>query len=251
MSRTGLAAVLALCVPASGLAQTVDELVARNVAARGGAAAWRAVSTLRLAGRVDVGQGMLVPYVLEQKRPHKMRLELVFDGQTAVQCSDGKAGWKVEPFRGRTTPVPLTVDELAEGTGPSDIDGLLFDHARRGLSVELVGREKVQERDAVRLKVTLPGGAIRWVSLDAETALELKVEARRRLVGRERRVETFYQDWQATDGLLIPRRLETRAEGALHLLTVESVRVNSPIDDARFARPAAEGKSGPAERRTR
>jgi hypothetical protein len=69
MLRTVVASALALCVPALGLTQTVDELVARNVAARGGAKAWRAVSSLRLTGRMDVGQGLLVPYMLERSGP--------------------------------------------------------------------------------------------------------------------------------------------------------------------------------------
>jgi len=251
MSRMGPAIVLALCLPASGLAQTVDELVARNVAARGGAETWRAVSSLRLKGRMDVGHGMLVPYVLEQKRPHKMRFEFEFDGETAIQCSDGTKGWKVAPFRGRPAAEPMTEEELREGAGMGDIDGLLFDYARRGHVVELLGREPVQDRDALKLKVTLPGGAVRWVYLDAESALEVKVEAPRRLAGGERRVETFYHDWQATDGLLIPRRLETRTVGddEQHVLTVESVWVNAPIDDARFVSPASVASAGERVRR--
>jgi outer membrane lipoprotein-sorting protein len=246
MSRTVLAAALALGLPASGLAQTVDALVARNVAARGGAEAWRAVSSLRLTGRMDVGQGMLVPYVLEQKRPAKMRLEFVFDDETAVQCSDGKTGWKVTPFRGRKTPEPLTADELREAASSADPYGPLFDYARRGHEVALLGRKPIQGRDAFELKVTLPGGAVRWVYLDAESGLEVKVDAVRKLGKRERRVETFYHDWQAAEGLLIPRRYETRTEGVkdMHLLTVETVRVNPPLDDSRFAMPAAAPAGG-------
>jgi outer membrane lipoprotein-sorting protein len=241
MLRTVLVAAFALCLPAAGLAQTVDELVARNVAARGGAQAWRAVSALRLTGRMDVGRGMKVPYVLEQKRPDKMRLEFVFDGETAIQCTDGKEGWKLTPFRGRTTPEPLTGVELREAAGPADLYGLLFDYASRGNGVELLGREQVQGRDAFKLKVTLRGGAVRWVYLDAETGLEVKVEAQRTLRGRERRVETFYDDWKTVDGLLIPHRYETRMEGAKQsqLLTVETVRVNPRLDDARFTMAAA------------
>jgi len=246
MSRTVLASALATCLPALGLAQTVDELVARNVAARGGAEAWRAVSSLRLTGQMDVGRGLLVPYVLEQKRPGKMRLEFTFDGETAVQCSDGKAGWKLAPFTGQETPEPLTEEELREAAGSADPYGPLFDHARRGHKVALLGREPVQGRDALKLKVTLPGGAVRWVYLDAGSGLEVKVDTLRTLGGRERRVETFYHDWQAAEGLLIPRRYETRTEGTkeAHLLTVESVRVNPPLDDSRFAMPAATPSGG-------
>jgi outer membrane lipoprotein-sorting protein len=247
MSRIALAAALVLCLPASGLTQTqtqtqtVDRLVARNVAARGGAEVWRAVSSLRFTGRMDVGRGLLVPYVLEQKRPRKMRLEYVFDGETVVQASDGKTGWKLAPFRGQAKPEPLTQEELREAAASADPYGLLFDYVRRGHAVELLGREQVQGRDAFKLKVTLPGGAVRWVYVDGESGLEVKVDAMRRIAGREQRVETFYHDWKAADGLLVPRRYETRAEGAKasHLLTVDTVLVNPPIDNARFAMSAA------------
>ena len=211
MSRTVLAAALALCLPASGLAQTVDQLVARNVAARGGAAAWRAVSSLRLTGQMDVGRGMLVPYVLEQKRPAqdaaRVRLRRR-DRRPVLRRQDGlearavpRAGEARAPDRRRSCARRRArpISTVPSSTMP-----------RRGHAVELLGREPVQGRDAFKLKVTLPGGAVRWVYLDAESGLEVKVDALRTLGGRERRVETFYHDWQAADGLLIPRRYETR-----------------------------------------
>jgi hypothetical protein len=224
-----------------GRARAVNQVVDHNVAARGGAEAWHAVSSLRLTGKMDVGKGMRVPYVLEQKRPSKMCLEFVFDGETAVQCSDGQAGWKLEPFRGRTSPEPMTEAELREVAGSADLYGLLFDYAARGHTVEPLGQEPVEGRDAFKVKVTLPGGAVRWVYVDAESGLEVKVEALRTVGGRELRVDTFYYDWEATEGLLIPRRQQTRTEGSseVHMLTVETVQVNPPLDDSRFALPAA------------
>lgn len=249
--KTGLAAALALGLitflvlywsdTPMGRARAVNKLVSENVAARGGDEAWRDVSSLRLTGQMDLGEGMLVPYVLEQKRPDKMRLEFVFDGETAVQCTDGNAGWKLLPFRGRTAPEPMTEEELRETADLAALYGLLFDYAARGHAVEPLGREPVEGRDALKLKVTLPGGAVRWVYVDAESGLEVKVEALRTVGGRERRVETFYHDWQATEeGLLIARRQETRTEGdnQFHLLTVDTVVVNPPLDDSRFAMPA-------------
>jgi hypothetical protein len=227
--------------PAQANARAVDELVTRNIAARGGAEAWRSVSSLRLTGRMDLGHEMVVPYVLEQKRPDKMCLEFVFDGETAVHCTDGNSGWKVVPFRGRTTPEPMTGAELRETADSADLYGLLFDYAARGHVVELLGHEPVEGRDTFKLKVTLPRGGVRWLYLDAETALEVKLEALRTLGRRERRVETYYHDWQPAEGLLIPRRQETSTEGDTesHFLTVESVSVNPPLEDARFMIPPA------------
>ena len=223
-----------------GHGRVVDALIARNVAARGGADAWRAVDSLRLTGQMDLGQGMHVPYVMEQKRPGKMCLEFVFNDQTATQCVDGESGWKLLPFRGRLEPEVMTEQEYREIAAGAAIDGLLFNSAERGYKVKLLGKEIVAGRVTLKLQVTLTGGAIRWVYIDEETALDIKLESTRILRGKEQIVETFYYDWQETDGLLIPRRHETRVEGDAesHFLTVDGVTRNLPVDDSRFAMPA-------------
>lgn len=240
----GLVLVAALTAyyfsPTQRAARFVNQLVERNVTARGGESAWSELSSLRLTGQMDVGQGLAVPYVLEQKRPGKMRLEYVFDNATAIQATDGKSGWKVVPFMGKPAPEAMSESELREAADTGDLYGLLFDYEERGHRLEFMGTEKVGELDTLKLKVTLPRGSVRWVFLDAETALEIKVETRRTLAGKERKVETFYHDWQPTGDLLFARYQETLTEGdkESHFLTIESVTVNPPLDDSRFAPPA-------------
>lgn len=246
MTKTTMKAVLAATalaclLPAAGYAQTVDELLARNLAARGGAEAWRAVDSLQMTGRMEIGQDVMVPYVLEQKRPGMMRLEFEFDGEVAVQTYDGKTGWKLTPFLGRRSPEPMTALELREAAGASDLRGLLIDHVQRGHKVELLGREQVDGRDAFKLQVRLPAGAVRWVYLDAQTALEVKQHMRRTLGRRERVVETYYYDWRPTNGVLFAHRQETRTEGRKNTLPflVQTVRVNAQFADERFGKPAS------------
>ena len=246
--KTALAiAVIVFLLPAAGFSQTVvDELVAINLSARGGAEAWRAVSSLKLTGWMDIGQETMVPYVLEQKRPRKMRMEYVFDEKTAIQASNGETGWKFRPFLGRSAPEPMTDTELRETRDTADLEGLLFNYKERGHKVELLGQEQVEGKDTFKLKVTLPGGTVRWVYIDANSGLEVKIEATRVLRGKERRVETFYREWKNADGLLIPSRQETRTEGetTLHLFVVQTVTVNPPIDDSRFEMPGARKLAG-------
>ena len=224
-----------------GFGRVVDGLIARNVEARGGADRWRAVDSLRMTGHMDIGKGMHGPYTIEQKRPDKMCLEFEFAEQMVTQCVADDSGWKVLPFMGRTRPEPMTDAELADMADTAEIDGLLFESASRGHQVKLVGQEAVNGRDAYKLEVVLPRGAKRWIYLDAETALEVKLEAIRILNGKEQRIETLYSDWRETDGLLIQHRQDSKAEGEpeSHWLTVDSVTVNPPINDQRFARPSA------------
>lgn len=230
-----------ILIPTVGLAQTVDELVAKNMAIRGGAEAWQNVSSLKMTGWMDIGDKSLVPYVLEQKRPEKMRLEYVFNEQTVVQTFDGKAGWKLRPYLNKSVPDPMTEREILAIKDTADLYGLLMDYRARGHEIELLGLENVEGKDTYKLKVTLPGRTVRWVYLDIDSGLEVKMEATRTVGKREQRVETFYREWKDAGGLILPSRQETRTAGEreLHPLTVQAVEVNPPIDDSRFEKPSA------------
>lgn len=223
--------------------RVIKALAAQNIEARGGADAWQAVDTLRLTGLMDLGQGMHVPYVMEQKRPGRMCLEFVFDEKTAIQCVNGETGWKLLPFRGRNNPEAMTDQEYAALAGGAEIDGLLFNSVKIGNKVSVAGKETVAGRSATKLEVTLPSGAIRWIYIDDETGLDIKLETTRVVRGKDRLVTTYYYDWQETDGLLIPRRQETQTAGddESHFVTVDSVVRNPPLDDSRFAMPATAG----------
>src|SRR5712692_6350117 len=122
----------------AGAKLSAAAIVEKNVAARGGLQAWRAVHTLSFAGKMGAGgnrraalpvpapdrkSGRLVlptrpvnevqlPFVMEVARPRKMRFELVFNGQTAVQVFDGANGWKLRPFLNRRVVEPYTADEI-------------------------------------------------------------------------------------------------------------------------------------------
>ncbi len=252
MSKKSIAVAFAIAAVAAVLIynsdavkdrRIINAVVAQNIEARGGEDVWKALDALRLTGQMDLGQGMHVPYVMEQKRPGKMCLEFVFDEKTAIQCVDGDGGWKLLPFRGRNYPEAMTDQELSAMAGAADIDGLLFNAAERGNKIKFAGKELVAGRSATKLAVTMPGGSMRWVYVDDETGLEVKLETTRIVRGEERLVETYYYDWQNTDGLLIPRRQESKTEGddEFHFVTVDSVLSNPSLDDSRFAMPSTAG----------
>jgi hypothetical protein len=133
----------------------------------------------------------------------------------------------------------MTEGELREMADSAEPFGVLYKYVERGSNVEFVGQEQVRGRDTFKLKVTLARGAARWLYLDTETALEVKMENTRIVTGRERSVATYYSDWREVEGLLIAYRQDTQTEGddESHFLTVDSVTVNPAVDDARFTMP--------------
>ena len=97
-----IVAVFALAALAQNL--TVDEIIAKNIEARGGLEKLKAVKTMRVSGRISVGQGLEAPVTMEFKRPRKMRMEFTLQGLTGVQAYDGKKGWGISPFQGKKDP---------------------------------------------------------------------------------------------------------------------------------------------------
>jgi hypothetical protein len=257
----------------------VQQIVDRNAAARGGAAAWQQVRSMTLAGKLDAGkvrrdggQVALVsaqsrvqakaaarrallakhdadaeadkiiqlPFQMDLQRPVNTRLEIPFQGQTAVQVYDGAAGWKLRPFIGRNEVEPFSAEELKIAADQQELDGPLINYAAKGTKVEVVGGEIVEGRGAYKLKLTLKNGDVRHLWVDAQTFLDVKFEgAPRRVDGKMRQVVTYYRDYKPVDGLVIAHRLDTAVESVagVERIFIEKVELNPTLNDSRFARP--------------
>jgi hypothetical protein len=264
----------------TGANLTAAAIVDRNVAARGGLQAWRAVQTISMEGKMGVGgnrratlpvppqQGPMpnlnglpqrpvdesqLPFVMELKRPRKMRVELAFKGQTAIQVFDGANGWKLRPFLNRLEVEPYTAEEMKSASMQADLDGPLVDYAAKGTKIELDGVEKVEDRDTYKIKLTMTNGQSIHVWIDAQSFLEAKIEGQpRRLDGEYHPVEVYYRDYRPVNGLQIPHVLETRvlplaqkSPGVRNTpvppekIVIEKVAVNPKLDESLFSKPAA------------
>jgi outer membrane lipoprotein-sorting protein len=225
-------------VPALSAAQIVD----KDVAAKGGLAAWRAVQTMSFSGKMEAGgkQNTQLPVLLEMKRPHKSRVEIEFQNDKAIQVYDGVKGWKYRPYLGRNDVEPFSPQELEAASWEDDLDGPLVDYASKGTKVDLEGVEKVEGRDAYKLKLTLKDGKVRHLWVDTQTFLEVKTEGSpRRMDGRMRHVEIFYRDYKNVNGLMVPHVLETAVQGVKrsYKMVFETVLVNPKLDDSLFVAP--------------
>ncbi len=236
-----------LLLPLAGQAQTVDEIIAKHIQARGGMDKLKAIQTLRVAGKMIQGPGMEAPFTLEQKRPSNLRMEFTFQGLTAIQGYDGKAGWEIMPFGGRKDPQPMSPEDLKEAEEQADIDGPLVDSKAKGHQVELVGKEKVEGTDAYKLKVTLKNGEVRYYYLDAEYFLDLKVEGKRNVRGTEREFESSFGDYKEVGGVMFPHAIESGIKGSpeKQKIAADKIEVNVTVDEARFKMPEVKKEEAP------
>ena len=241
MRMRAIAAAAALVLAASYSAgETADELIAKNVAARGGLEKLKAVQTMRLTGTMRAG-GDTMPTILELKRPNKSRWQFTVEGEAAIQAYDGKAGWMLMPFAGMTEPQAMSSEEREEAEQQADLDGPLIDYEKKGSSIELVGHDAAFRPQDWKLKVTLKSGEVRYVYLDPKTFLQTTTMMTKKIEGSEVVVISTISDYKEEGGLTLPRSFSasTKDGGETQSLVFDKIELNVPLEDERFGKPKA------------
>src|SRR6266478_2612500 len=123
-----LAAMTLFSVAAS--AQTVDEVIAKNIQAKGGVDKLKSVRSLRTTAKF-------------------------IQGLAQVQAYDGKTGWQISPFGGRKDPELLSQDDSKSLVVDADIDGPLVDYKEKGHKAELVGHDSMEGTDCFKIKLSM------------------------------------------------------------------------------------------------
>jgi len=232
-----LAAAMLVANLAAAQSPSADELVAKNLAARGGEDKLKGLNSTRLTGTLSV-QGMDMPLIVVTKRPNKMKQEMTMSGQKIIQAFDGQTVWGVNPMMGSTTPRALEGGQADVIKNQSLFDGPLVGYKERGDTLEVVGPEDVEGTKTWKLKLTRQDGKIMHIFLDADTGLEKQWAASMDQGGMTMEVNTVLSDYQATDGLMIARSMRTMVGGQqMASLKITNVEFNPPIDDAEFVMP--------------
>ena len=226
-------------------APTIEELVTKNIEAKGGADALRALKSLRLTGKVLVSQGQVeFRYVQTTKRPGEIRTEATLQGMTAIQAYDGKEGWRVSPFQGRKDPEKMSTDDAKSLIEDAEIEGPLFDWKAKGSTVDYLGTEDVEGTLAYKLKVVRKNGDVNFVYLDPDHFLEIRILTQRIEHGAQVEVETDLGDYEKVGGVFIPFSEEAGSKGSSdkQKTIIEKGEANVAVDDAVFRFPAPAAK---------
>ena len=238
MSRLTFALSL-LAVATVAHAQTVDEIVAKNLQAKGGAEKWGSVNSVKMTGKI-AAQGQEMPLTMYAKRPNLNRQEISLPDGRIVQAFDGTTAWVINPLLGTDTPqaVPGGVADMMKNS--ADFDGALINYKTKGHTIELVGKEKLADKDVHHLKVTMRGGQVQHYFLDAESGLELKTSAEVDLGmgGTKQTLDTEMSNYKPEGGIMLPHTVKQFVNGKPTVeMTVTAVEFNAPVDDAMFRMP--------------
>src|SRR5947209_3165174 len=239
IARNLLAILFALCIGAS--AQSADEIIAKNIAARGGLEKLKAIQSSRVTSTIDQG-GFRATVIQENKRPNMLRTRFLVQGMAATTAYDGSTGWRIAPFQGRKDPELVGEDDLKGLAENADFDGPLVDYKAKGHIVEYLGHDEVDGDDAYKLKVTLKSGDILYYYFDPDTFLEIQREVQVFVRGSVRESVIQLGSYKAVEGVMYPFSVESWPKSnpeARSKNTVQKIEINVSIPDTDFKMPSA------------
>lgn len=235
--------VLATIAVLSSLAyaQTADELVNKNIQAKGGLEKIQAIKSIRITGKLNGGGGFTAATMQENQRPNLVRETFSLQGMTAVTAYDGATGWQIQPFEGHKDPQLMGEDDLRDLLLDADFDGPLVNYKEKGNTVEYMGHDVVDGDDALRLKVTLKDGDIIYYFLDPDTYLEIRKETQEFIRGSVRESVVEMGSYKPVAGVMYPYSLSqgSKTNPAAQTTTIEKIEVNVTIGPADFAVPVS------------
>jgi hypothetical protein len=226
----------------AALCQTAEELVQKNIEAKGGIDKIKAIKTVRLTGKLDAGGGFTGMVGQENKRPNLVRETFTLQGMTQVQAYDGSAGWQIQPFGGRKDPQLMGEDDLRDLIIDADFDGPLVDYKEKGNRIEYLGHDVVDGDDALRLKVTLKNGDTIYYYLDPDTFLEIRTERREFIRGAVRESVADLGSYKPVAGVMFSFSVNGGPKDdptSWQSVTFEKIEANVDLPDTDFAVPAS------------
>jgi outer membrane lipoprotein-sorting protein len=222
-------------------AQTLDDIIAINLKAKGGLDKIRSTSTVRMSGEMSGkdmnGADIKATMTTLAKRPNLMRREATVGGQLMVNAFDGKSLWR---SMGTMPPQEAPDSQAAYAMQDAEFDTVFVDYKAKGHKIELVGKETLAGKPVYHLKVTKKGGPPQDYYLDAETGLETQIStATMDPRGASVRNVAEFSDYRDVDGRMVPFAIRQRVNGNVVASTMLSkIEFNVPIEDSIFKMPS-------------
>lgn len=256
IGRFALAAIL-IWLAHSAAAQSAEDLVAKNIAARGGLDNIKAIRSIRLSGKLET-QGTLIQFDADTRPDSIVRETQTLQGMAQVHAYDGSEAWKIDPFAGRRDAERMGEEDTRDLLETYDFYGPLVDYQRKGSKVEYLGHSPVDGDDALLLKVTLRNGDIVKCYLDPDTYLEIRTERLMFVRGKVRETVDNLGSYKKVNGVYFPFSDESETPGdptSTNKLTLTKIQANVDMPDSEFKMPVpaaakpAQGADSPHARR--
>ncbi len=173
--------------------------------------------------------GQSITMIVKQKAPNKIRQEIKAGAMEQVVIFDGQKG----SMTAMNQKMEVKDKELEALKIEANMEFML-DPENYGIKLFYEGTEKVDGKDADKIKMVLPSG-LRWFAyFDSETGTKLKEEKELQTqMGLMNQTLTF-SDYKEIEGVKYPHKIVLSVAGQTIDVTVSSIKVNKGLLDDIF-----------------
>ncbi|HEY1205684.1 MAG: hypothetical protein ABSH46_07995 [Bryobacteraceae bacterium] len=231
-----LAAAAAAQQPAAP-ALTAEQVIEKAIAATGGRQAMQKLSSTYAKGIMDFpaseAHGVIERY---SKAPNKQLTVTSLEGVgESRQGFDGQVAWSQDPTGHVTEITGAALEDFKRGASFNAVLNWrdLYPKA------ELGGQGSVGGREAYVVKLTAASGQVTTRYYDAQTFLLLRETAIYATPQGDMVVAAEFSDYRDVDGIKTPFCIRQVMPVGEIVFTTTELKNNVPIEDAKFAKPAA------------
>jgi len=218
-------------------AQTADEIANKYFDAIGGKEKLETLKTSYSEGEMSIMNNP-APFVLSVIDGKASKSQLDFNGQKIITCYSTGAGWTVNPLAGITEPTPMPAEQIGMGPMTYDLKGPLYNYAAKGYKLELAGKERLNNTDVFKLKLTTKDSTEIDCYVDAASWLLLKTVIKVTAAGQAVEISIASSNYQKTNiGMLMPFVSEVTYPGLTIVSNTKLMDLNRDIDPAIFVMP--------------
>ena len=210
---------------------TLDAILAKFAQAKGGEDALNKINTRVI--QVEEADGGRTLSIEAYQKGGKMYSTVTTAEGTATTVFDGTQAWITTP-QGSFKAEDFEEIVLSREAEMNPIAALQDYKAKR-----LRGQAKIGDAMTYVVQATAPDGRVEFLFFDQQSGLLVRRTIRDRTIFGALPVEADYSDFRPTDGVNIPYKIIWYTSGRTATYVIKDVKDNAPVDDSKFAPPAA------------
>lgn len=201
-------------------AQTAKEIIQKNIQATGGLTQWKLLNTILLQGKVILGVKEEYPVSIYQARPNLTKTAVIVNKkEQVVEGYDGKKGYAMNYATNKLQEYP--------SYKPESFDTDFIDYEQKGFSAEVLGEEKIGDREAFKVELTKNVNKTIYY-FDKQNFMLL------REVKKEETIS--YSDYRKVGNLTMPFRIEASSpkKDADYVMIFRKIELNKVFPENTF-----------------
>ena len=218
--------------------ETVDQVLGKFVQALGGRDALQKIQSRVMTGTVTLRDLQQVPVSVEEKLPNSYRLDIQSQPQPQTWAASGTTVWGGRGGRG------MQGFQAQQATRRADL-GAPLNMTRRYPNLTVNRYATVEDRSTIVLAGRPSEDTTEQLHFDRETGLLLRRSISTRTAFSPVAEQIDYGDYRDVNGVKMPFTIRYASWNELQLEKFTDIKVNVPIDDARFTMPPQQQGPGP------